>query len=101
MRRTLTLSILVLFALGFASQLFADYPVECPVCNNNTHTIALYECTACEYQWQEDAYSSTGYVPPRDEDCPPAGCGTIDNVPAWGMLCSHPICIGGLVWERE
>ena len=100
MRRVLTLSILVLLAMGFASQLRADYRVACPVCTYNTHTTAWYECPGCEYIWGEDAYSTTGYVPPRDSECPPEppGCGGYDGISPFEMTCNHPLCIGGVVW---
>jgi RNA polymerase subunit RPABC4/transcription elongation factor Spt4 len=95
MQRTLALSLLVLLALGFASQIRAEY-ITCPNCESNEHTWTHYFHYECPYGghqgWDERAESPTGNPPPVQRNCP--DCGWLVD----GEYCYCNVCPVSQFW---
>ncbi len=98
MKRMLCLTVLVLLALGMASQLQAQYYIRCPFCEMDTATFAVYYHYECPYPhdpWEVRAVSDqgNGLPPPVKVNCIHCGapgivaievyCRPCDNTPFW------------------
>jgi hypothetical protein len=76
MMRRLAFAVLVLLALGLASQSQAQTRIQCPVCEGS-NTWAHFFHDDCVNgippwwpQWDEEAYSDNGKPPPYESPCP-------------------------------
>ena len=75
MMRRLAFAVLVLLAMGLASQSQAQVRIQCPVCEG-WNTWAHFFHDDCPNgippwwpQWDEEAYSDDGYPPPYQSPC--------------------------------
>jgi hypothetical protein len=90
MQRILTLTFLVLLALGFASQVQAQVRVQCWRCSS-FDTYGHYKCTNPDHhhpvEWDEAAWSDSSSCPPYKAQCPQCGW-WVDAEYCWDPDCT-------------
>ncbi len=91
MKRMLCLTVLVLLALGFATQLGAYERIECTICHG-LDTWTNYVHVGCPVgppwpDWDEECESEDGLLPPRTTQCPYCSEEEVEPLYAWCNDC--------------